>query len=141
MTMMCKSLIFRESFRLIIVSAKLITKAKLQIVINLFVNFIHYFGGDIYGHDNDTDTKPYAYSTCMFTFIKVTPIRVDDMTCDCFILTAILVAMAMIRTKDSTCMSSLVNVTPISNHVSTRAGDTRPCMKKDAHTSNRVSAQ
>ena len=61
MTMMCKSLIFRESFRLIIVSAKLITKAKLQIVINLFVNFIHYFGGDIYGHDNDTDTKPYAY--------------------------------------------------------------------------------
>ena len=56
----------------------------------------------------------------MFTFIKVTPIRVDDMTCDCFILTAILVAMAMIRTKDSTCMSSLVNVTPISNHVSTR---------------------
>ena len=55
MTMMCKSMIFRESFRLIIVSAKLKTKSKLQIVINLFVNFIHYFGGDIYGHDNDTD--------------------------------------------------------------------------------------
>ena len=95
----------------------MITKTKLQIVINLFVNFIHYLGCDTYGH---TDTKPYAYNTRMFTFIKVAPIGVDDVTCDCFILTAILVAMAMIRTKDSTCMCSLVSVTPISNHVSTR---------------------
>ena len=44
MTMMCKNLtFFRELFRLKNASAKLITKAKLQVVINLFVNFIHYF--------------------------------------------------------------------------------------------------
>ena len=44
MAMMCKSLtFFRELFRLKNASAKLITKAKLQVVINLFVNFIHYF--------------------------------------------------------------------------------------------------
>ena len=44
MAMMCKSLtFFRELLRQNNASGKLITKAKLQVVINLFVNFIHYF--------------------------------------------------------------------------------------------------